>query len=112
MRAIVYDRYGPPDVLRLENVERPVPKDDEVLVKVCATTVNRFDVHPREANRRGGMAVTLRSCLVSGLRGPRQPVLGTEFAGEVAAVGDHVFGNSGLGFGAHAEFLCALGRAA
>src|SRR5437899_2360035 len=115
MRAVVYDRYGPPEVLRIEEVDRPVPKDDEVLVKIHATTVNRLDVHTREANRRSGLAVTLLSRLVSGLRRPRQRILGSEFAGEVEgvgaavtefAVGDHVFGNSGLRFGAHAEFIC------
>jgi NADPH:quinone reductase-like Zn-dependent oxidoreductase len=115
MKAVVYDRYGPPEVLRLEEVERPVPKVDEVLVKVNATTVNRLDVHTREANRRSGPGVMLLSRLVSGVRRPRQRILGSEFAGEVDevgaavtefAVGDHVFGNAGLGFGAHAEFLC------
>jgi NADPH:quinone reductase-like Zn-dependent oxidoreductase len=115
VRAVVYDRYGPPEVLRLEEVEKPTPKEDEVLVKVHATTVNRLDVHTREANRRGGPVVMLLSRLVSGLRRPRQPILGSEFAGEVEAVGaaviefavgERVFGNSGLGFGAHAEFMC------
>src|SRR6266849_5238990 len=115
MRAVVYDRYGPPEVLRLEHVERPVPKADEVLVKVHATTVNRSDVHTREANRRGGLAVTFLSRMVSGLRRPRQPILGSEFAGEVVAagvavkefaIGDRVFGSTGLRFGAHAEFVC------
>ncbi|HVS49581.1 MAG TPA: NAD(P)-dependent alcohol dehydrogenase [Candidatus Dormibacteraeota bacterium] len=115
MRAVVYDRYGPPDVLRLEDVERPAPKEDEVLVKVHATTVNRSDVHIREANRRSGLAMTLLSRTVSGLRRPRQRILGSEFAGEVEAVGaavkefavgDPVFGSTGLRFGAHAEFMC------
>jgi len=115
MRAVVHDRYGPPDVLRLEEVERPAPKKDEVLVKVHATTVNRFDVHTREANQRSGAVVMLLSRLVSGLRRPRRRILGTEFAGEIEtigaavtefAAGDRVFGNSGLGFGAHAEFMC------
>src|SRR5207237_5827250 len=114
MRAVVFDRYGPPDVLRLEDVERPVPKDDEVLVKVHATTVNRLDCATREANRRSGLALSFMSRLVFGLRLPKQPVLGTEFAGEVEAVGaavrefavgDRVFGSSGIGFGAHAEFI-------
>jgi NADPH:quinone reductase-like Zn-dependent oxidoreductase len=114
MRAVVYYTYGAPEVLRLEDVERPVPKQDEVLIKVHATTVNRLDVHTREANRRSGPAVMLLSRLVSGLRRPRQPILGSEFAGEVEAVGaavrefavgDHVFGTSGLRFGAHAEFM-------
>ena len=115
MRAVVYDRYGPPDVLRLEDVERPVPKEDEVLVKVHATTVNRLDCATREANRRSGLALSFMSRLVFGLRRPKQRVLGTEFGGEVEAVGaavrefavgDKVFGSSGLSFGAHAEFIC------
>ena len=120
MRAVVYDKYGPPDVLRLEEVERPVPKEDEVLVKVHATTVNRSDVHIREANRSNGLAMTFLSRSISGLRRPRQPILGNEFAGEVEAigasvnefaVGDHVFGSTGLRFGAHAEFMCVPVRA-
>jgi NADPH:quinone reductase-like Zn-dependent oxidoreductase len=115
MRAVVYDRYGPPEVQRLEEVERPVPKEDEVLVKIHATTVNRLDVHTREANRRGGLAVMLLSRLVSGLGRPRQRILGSELAGEVEAagsavsefaVGDRVFGLTGLRFGTHAEFTC------
>jgi len=114
MRAVVYDRYGPPDVLRLEDIERPVPANDEVLVRVHATTVNRFDTATREANRRSGMAISLLSRLVSGVRRPRHRVLGTEFAGTVEvvgtavrgfAVGDTVFGTTGLRFGAHAEFV-------
>ena len=116
MRAVVYDTYGPPDVLRLEDIESPVPKEDEVLVKIHATTVNRSDVHIREANRsNGGLLVMGLSRLVSGVRRPRRPVLGSEFAGEVVAagaavkefaVGDRVFGTSGLRFGAHAEYMC------
>jgi len=50
MRAVVHDRYGPPDVLRLDEVDRPVPREDEVLVRVCATTVNRTDCHRRTAD--------------------------------------------------------------
>jgi NADPH:quinone reductase-like Zn-dependent oxidoreductase len=116
MKAVVYDKYGPPDVLRLEEVDQPTPKEDEVLVKVHATTVNRSDVHIREANRSSGAAVSVLSRLVSGLRRPRQRILGSEFAGEVQAVGasvkefavgDKVFGTSGLRFGAYAEFMCA-----
>ena len=73
MRAVVYDQYGPPDVLRFEEVEKPSPKDDEVLIKIHASTVNRLDCHTREANRRSGLPVTLLSRLVSGLRRPRRP---------------------------------------
>ncbi len=115
MRAVVYDRYGPPDVLRLEDVEQPVPKEDEVLVKIHATTVTRSDCATREANRRGGLALTLISRVFSGISRPRQRILGSELAGEVEAVGaavsefaagDHVFGVSAWNFGAHAEFIC------
>jgi len=114
MTAVVYDRYGAPEVLRLEQVDRPVPAEGEVLVKVHATTVNRFDTATREANRKSGLAISLISRLVSGVRGPRHRILGTEFAGEVEAVGAdvtefavgaRVFGTSGLRFGAHAEYL-------
>ena len=115
MRAVVYDRYGPPDVLRLEDVERPVPGDDEILIKVHATTVNRLDCATRDANRRSGVAISLISRLVFGIRRPRRRILGSEFAGVVEAVGttvsefavgDQVFGATGMGFGAHAEFMC------
>jgi NADPH:quinone reductase-like Zn-dependent oxidoreductase len=115
MKAVVYDRYGSPDVLRIEDVERPVPKEDEVLVKVRATTVTRADVHTREANRSSGRAMMVLSRLISGPRRPRQRILGREFAGEIEAVGaavsefaagDRVFGLGGLTFGAHAEFMC------
>ena len=115
MKAVVYDRYGPPDVLHLEEVERPVPKEDEVLVKVHATAVTRADCATREANRRSGLLVTALSRLISGIRRPRQRILGTEVAGEVAAVGaavtkfavrDRVFGSNGFRFGGHAEYVC------
>jgi len=115
MKAVVYDRYGPPDVQRLADVERPVPKEDEVLVKIHATTVTRADCAVREANRRNGLAAALLSRVISGLRRPRQRILGSELAGEVEAVGaevlefavgDHVFGVSAWNFGAHAEFIC------
>ena len=113
MKAVVYDRYGPPDVVHLEEVEKPVPKEDEVLVQVHAATVNRLDVHTREANLSNGRFVSFLSRLVSGVRAPRQRILGSEFAGEVVAVGaavrefgigDRLFGTTGLGFGTHAEF--------
>ena len=64
MRAVVYDRYGPPDVQRLEDVAKPVPNEDEVLVRVHATTVNRSDVHIREANRSYGRAVPFSALTV------------------------------------------------
>jgi NADPH:quinone reductase-like Zn-dependent oxidoreductase len=115
MKAVVYDRYGPPEVLHIGEVERPAPRDDELMVRVRATTVNRLDCHTREANRSNGLVISGVSRLVSGIRRPRQRILGSEFAGEVEAagpavtrfgVGNRVFGNTGLGFGAHAEFTC------
>jgi NADPH:quinone reductase-like Zn-dependent oxidoreductase len=115
MKAVVYDRYGPPEVLRLEEVERPIHKEDEVLVKIHATTVNRSDVHTREANRHSGLVAYFISRLIFGFRRPRHRILGREFAGEVVAVGaavsdfavgDHVFGLTGwLTCGAHAEYI-------
>ena len=110
----MYDRYGPPDVLRLEDVPRPQPKEDEVLVKVHAVAVTRADCATREANARSGAFTSAISRLVSGWSRPRQRVLGSEFAGEVAevagavtrfAVGDRVFGATGFRFGAYAEFM-------
>src|SRR2546428_5754518 len=101
MRAVVYDRYGPPDVLRLEDVERPVPKEDEVLVRIRATAVTRADCATREANRRSGFVVTVISRLISGVRRPKQRILGTELAGEGQAVGaaGHEFAGGRHGFG-------------
>ena len=114
MRAVVYDRYGPPDVLRLEDVERPKLKDGAVLVRIRAVAVTRADCATREANRRSGPVVSLISRSISGFRRPKQRVLGSELAGEVEAVGagvnefavgDRVFGTSGFHFGAYAEFI-------
>ena len=105
MRAVVYDRYGPPEVLRLEDVERPVPAEDEVLVKIHATSVTRTDTGLRSAE-------FFISRFFTGWRRPKRKILGMELAGEVAAVGaavtefavgDHVFGVKGSG--AHAEFV-------
>ena len=99
VRAVVHDRYGPPEVLRLEEVERPVPKDDEVLVRIHATTVNRTDCGLRSAEY-------FISRFFTGLRRPKRRILGSELAGEVEAVGaavtefevgDEVFGVNGLG---------------
>src|SRR3989304_4944753 len=105
MRAVVHDRYGPPDVLRLEEVARPVPRADEVLVKIHATTVNRTDTGFRSAEM-------FLSRFFTGLRRPKRRILGMELAGEVEAVGaavneveggDEVFG---VGGGAPAGRIC------
>jgi NADPH:quinone reductase-like Zn-dependent oxidoreductase len=110
MRAVVYGRYGPPEVLRLEEVEKPVPEPDQVLVKIHATTVNRTDAGLRSAEY-------FISRFFTGLLRPKRAILGMELAGEVEAagaavtefeVGDEVFGVNG--FGAHAEFVCIRER--
>ena len=114
MKAVVCDRYGPPDILRLEDVERPLPGPDEVLIRIRATTVNRSDTE----TRRGSPAVAR---LLTGLRRPRHRILGTELAGEVETVGsavtefepgDAVFGVKAWKFGAHAEYICMRESAA
>lgn len=102
----MHDRYGPPEVLRIEEVPKPEPAEDGVLVRVHATTVNRSDVHARAAHPFVSRAVT-------GWLRPRQPVTGSEYAGVVERVGpavtefapgDRVFGATG-GTRAHAEYL-------
>jgi NADPH:quinone reductase-like Zn-dependent oxidoreductase len=111
VRAVVHDRYGPPEVLRLDDVERPVPKDDEVLVRVQASTVTRSDCGFRAAD-------PFFSRVFTGLRRPRQRLLGMELAGVVEAVGttvidfrvgDEVFGMRG---GANAEYVCVRAQGA
>jgi NADPH:quinone reductase-like Zn-dependent oxidoreductase len=108
MKAVVQDRYGPPEVLRIEEVERPTPKDDEVLVRVRASTVSQSDAHIRAAN-------PFLWRLIAGFRRPRWRSLGVELAGDVDAVGaavtefkvgDAVFGHPSTWLGAHAEYVC------
>ena len=114
MKAVVCDRYGPPEVLRLSDVERPAPGPDEVLIRIRATTVNRSDTE----TRRGSPPVAR---LLTGLRRPRHRILGSELAGVVEAAGpavtefsagDEVFGVKAWTFGAHAEFVCMRESAA
>lgn len=108
MKAVVYHRYGAPEVLQIEDVPRPTPKADEVLIRVHATTVNRTDCGFRDPR-------PWFARLFSGLVRPKHRILGTEVAGVVEevghavtrfAVGDEVFGVHANHFGAHAEYLC------
>jgi len=113
MKAMVYERYGGPDVLHLKEVAKPTPKDDEVLIKIHATTVTSGDWRARSLNVPAGFGLVSR--LFFGVLRPRQPILGTELAGVVEAigrtvrkfkVGDEVFAFAGARMGCHAEYRC------
>ncbi len=117
MKAIVYTRYGPPEVLQLADVPKPTPRDREVLVKVHATTVTIGDTIMRSfklPNISGWQKIMAR--LILGWRRPRRPILGMELAGEIEAVGkrvtrfkpgDPIFASTfAVNFGGHAEYKC------
>lgn len=113
MRAAVCTDYGPPEVVQLRDVPKPVPKDGEVLVRIRATTVSAADCELRRFDFAPWIWVPVR--LAFGIRRPRQPVLGQDLAGDVEAIGkdvgslregDRVFAATGIGLGAHAEYIC------
>lgn len=106
MKAAIYTKYGPPEVLQIKEVDKPVPKNDEVLIQIHAATVNRTDCGYRSAKYFISRAFT-------GLTKPKNPITGSEFAGKIVevgpavtefAVGDDVFGFNDVGGGAHAEY--------
>ncbi len=112
MKAIICTKYGPPEVLVMEEVAKPIPKDNEILVKIISTTVNSGDVRVRALRVEGFMRIIMR--LVLGFTKPRKPILGTVFAGIVESVGnkvthfktgDSVFGTTGFKFGTYAEYI-------
>jgi NADPH:quinone reductase-like Zn-dependent oxidoreductase len=107
MKAVVYTKYGPPDVLQLREIEKPVPADHEIMIKIHATTVNRTDC----ATIR---AIPWFARFITGLFKPKKQIPGTEFAGEIEEIGknvsslktgDRVFGFDDQGSGSHAEYI-------
>ena len=113
MKAVVCTKYGPPDVLELKEIEKPTPKDNEVLVRIYAATVTTGDCEIRRFEMPIWLWLPAR--IGFGLRGPRKKILGQELAGEIESVGkyvklfrkgDQVFARTGFGLGAYAEYIC------
>jgi NADPH:quinone reductase-like Zn-dependent oxidoreductase len=107
MKAVLCSKYGPPEVLQLKEIEKPTPKETELLVKIHATTVNRTDCATLRAK-------PFLARMVTGLLKPKKPILGTEFAGVIEAigkkvstykVGERIFGLDDMGLGSHAAYL-------
>jgi NADPH:quinone reductase-like Zn-dependent oxidoreductase len=103
MKAIIYTKFGKPEVLRLVSIDKPIPKENEVLIRIYATTVEKEDPGMR------------KSPGINGIFKPKRQILGMEFAGKIEAIGskvskfkigDEVFGNTGMGLGAYAEYKC------
>jgi len=114
MKAIVWTRYGPPDVLQLQEIEKPIPKEHEVLIRIYATTVTAGDCEMR--NLKFPIYLSLPMRLWIGFSKPKKNTIpGTELAGEIEAIGkdvkkfkigDQVYGSAGMGLGANAEYIC------
>ena len=113
MKAIIYTQYGPPEVMQIVELDKPVPKDDEILIKTHASTVTSGDWRARSLILPRGFGWMAR--LMFGITKPRNPILGTEIAGEVEAigmdvtkfaVGDEVFANNDTGMGCSVEYKC------
>lgn len=112
MKAVICTQYGTPEVLQIQEVSKPIPKDSQILVKIVATAVNSGDARVRSLNVKGFMKFVMR--LVLGISKPRKPILGTVFSGIVESkgnkvskfkVGDKVFGMTGFKFGTYSEYI-------
>lgn len=112
MKAVICRQYGSPDVLQIQEVPKPIPGHNQLLVKIAASAVNSGDVRVRKLDVKGFMKIIMR--LVIGISKPRKPILGTVYAGVVETVGDKVtkfkpgdkvFGMSGFDFSTHAEYI-------
>lgn len=112
MKAVICTKYGSPEVLQIQEVEKPIPKNNQILIKIVATAVNSGDVRVRSLDVNGFLKVIMR--LVLGISKPRKPILGTVFSGVVETVGDivskfkvgdKVFGMTGFNFGTYAEYI-------
>ncbi|PKL67157.1 MAG: NAD(P)-dependent alcohol dehydrogenase [Methanobacteriales archaeon HGW-Methanobacteriales-1] len=116
MKAILYTKYGPPEVLELKEVEKPIPNDNEVLIKVHATTVHRGDTRMRSLNIPGPSWQLLFARIFLGIRNPKKAILGMELSGKIEVVGknvtlfkegDEIFASTvWSGFGGYAEYKC------
>jgi len=115
MKAAVYEKYGPPEVLKIVDIPKPTPGDNDVLVKVIATTLHRGDTRMRSLSIPGSPFEKVMGRLFIGVTSPKRKVLGMELAGIVESAGrnvtefsegDEVFASLGLNFGAHAEYVC------
>jgi len=113
MKAVICPKYGPPEVLEIREIEKPVPKDNEILIKVVSTTVTSGDCRMRAFNVPKGFRLPAK--MMMGFTKPRKPIFGVELAGVITEVGskvtkfkvgDEVFAAAGFGPGAHAEYRC------
>ena len=115
MKAVVYEKFGPPEVLKLKNVPKPAPKKNEVLVRILASTVSIEDPRMRSAEFDWPLILRIIGGFILGFNKPKKQILGIEFAGKIEQVGqnvlrlkkgDHIYGYTGVGLGAHAQFKC------
>ena len=113
MKAVVCTKYGPPEVLRLAQYKKPVPKDDEILIQICATSVTNSDLFIRSSNVSLSVLIPFR--IMIGILKPRKAIIGEVYSGIVTGVGskirrfhvgDQVYGLTGFSLGAYAEYKC------